>query len=221
MKLAQSLASHGLYLRGVAKLTKQELTRYDFPADKPSIALVGNIGSSYWASFTHSDEYLDGESQPLDRWSRRIAAEIASEHPVQSIFPFTGPPYYPFQQWAQRAEGLDQSPLGILIHPEYGLWHSYRFALLGEKFELDHSLPGASPCIACDAKPCTTRCPVGAISDQGYDAERCATYLRQNLRAVCHEQGCLARYACPVAPNLGYTQAQSAFHLRAFLVDFG
>ena len=28
-----------------------------------------------------------------------------------------------------RAEAVAPSPLGILIHPDYGLWHAYRGAL--------------------------------------------------------------------------------------------
>ena len=38
-------------------------------------------------------------------------------------------PWQPFQQWAMRAEGLKASPLGVLIHPDYGLWHGYRGAI--------------------------------------------------------------------------------------------
>ena len=29
-----------------------------------------------------------------------------------------------------RAEGLKPSPIGILMHPQFGLWHAYRGALL-------------------------------------------------------------------------------------------
>src|SRR4030095_137820 len=32
-------------------------------------------------------------------------------------------------RWAMRAEAVAPSPLGILIHPDYGLWHAYRGAL--------------------------------------------------------------------------------------------
>ena len=41
-----------------------------------------------------------------------------------ALFPFGGPPHFPFQQWARRAEPVHPSPIGLLIHPIYGLWHS-------------------------------------------------------------------------------------------------
>ena len=47
----------------------------------------------------------------------------------RSCTPRTGRPWLPFQQWARKAEPVHVSPLGVLIHPDYGLWHSYRGAL--------------------------------------------------------------------------------------------
>ena len=218
MKLAQRLGEYGLFLRGVARLSAHEIEAYGFPADKPELVLVGNIGSSYWPIFSQSAEFLDGAADPLDRWSQRVANEIAAELALQPVYPFAGPPYYPFQQWAQRAEALEQSPLGIMMHPEFGLWHSYRFALLGADFAaVREPVPAVSPCLGCDTRPCLQRCPVGAIDDNGYDVDRCAHYLLQTPRAECHARGCLARYACPVAAELSYAPEQGRFHLRAFL----
>ncbi len=134
------------------------------------------------------------------------------------LFPFTGPPYYPFQQWAQRAEGLAASPLGILIHPHYGLWHSYRFALLGADFGAPAAgVPVASPCVTCAGRPCLDACPVDAFDGRGYAVEACAEYLENTPAAACYDGGCLARLACPVAPELRYLPVQGRFHLRAFL----
>ena len=218
MNPSAALQAYGLFVRGVTRLSTAEIETYGFSGAKPALALVGNIGSSYWPVFSQSPEFLDGEADPLDRWSRRVAKAIAAELPVDPVYPFEGPPYYPFQQWAQHAEALEQSPIGVMIHPRYGLWHSYRFALLGADFEVDQSQSlGESPCISCDAKPCLHRCPVDAFDINGYDAERCASYLRQTPHAECHSSGCLARYACPVAPDLSYTAEQGQFHLQAFL----
>jgi hypothetical protein len=218
VKLARRLRDYGLYLRGSTRLDPQELEDYGFAAERPAIVLVGNIGSSYWPVFSESAEYLDGAAHPLDRWSRRIAEILAVEFSLAPVYPFEGPPFYPFQQWAQRAETLEQSPVGVMMHPEYGLWHSYRFALLGAEFEADQTpATAASPCVDCAAKPCLQRCPVAAFDETGYDVECCASYLQQTPLAECHALGCLARYACPVAPELRYIPAQGRFHLQAFL----
>lgn len=179
------------------------------------VALVGNTGSSYWPYFSQSSEFIDGDPDPLDRWSKRIAADIAVEFSVQPVFPSDGPPYFPFQRWAYRAEGLSASPLGILIHPHRGLWHSYRFALLCQLEPTQ--VADQSPCLDCASKACLSACPVDAISDRGYDVESCASYLIENPEAACQEQGCQARYACPIAPGYQYLAEQSQFHLKAFL----
>lgn len=219
MNLQDELEGHGLYLRGVTTLTDDELEQYALPRDKSAIALVGNTGSSYWSGFSQSPEYLDGSPDPLDRWSRRVADDIARHHPVTPLFPFAGPPYYPFQQWARRAEGIDASPLGILIHPRFGLWHSYRFALLGAAFDAAAPVaaPNASPCLACSGRPCLDTCPADAFDGRGYAVDACAGYLEDTPAAACHDGGCLARLACPVAPEMRYLPAQGRFHLRAFL----
>lgn len=218
MSLALRLRDHGLYLRGCAQLDAQEIEDYGFSGERPWIALVGNIGSSYWPVFSESAEYRDGAADPLDRWSRRIAQALAAEFPVTPVYPFEGPPYYPFQQWAHRAEALEQSPVGVMMHPEFGLWHSYRFALLGAEFEIEPTpVTTASPCLECADKPCLHRCPVDAFDESGYDVARCAGYLQQTPLAECHALGCLARYACPVATGLRYTPEQGRFHLQAFL----
>ena len=218
MKLDQRLREYGLFIQGLTRLSAEELETYQLSPAASALALVGNIGSSYWPFFSHSAEYADGAADPLDRWSRRIAETIAAEFALMPLYPFEGPPYYPFQRWAGRAEALEQSPVGVMMHPEYGLWHSYRFALLGAEIETDWApLKATSPCLECAAKPCLQRCPVDAFDGNGYDVERCADYLQQTPMAECHALGCLARYACPVAPELRYEPAQGRFHLQAFL----
>ncbi len=218
MNLGQRLHQYGLFARGVTRLSSAEIETWGFAADKPALLLAGNIGSSYWAIFSQSAEYLDGAADPLDRWSRRVASEIARELPVQPIFPFAGPPYYPFQQWAQRAESLDQSPIGVMMHPEFGLWHSYRFALLGAEFDPPEKPAQAeNPCLACADRPCLQRCPVDAYDGNGYDVDRCASFLLKTPQAECRSLGCLARGACPVANEFSYLPAQGKFHLDAFL----
>ena len=70
-------------------------------------------------------------ANPLDTWSREVIGAVAETFGARAVSP-SDRPYLPFQQWAMRAEGLRPSPLGILMHPQYGLWHAYRGALLFE-----------------------------------------------------------------------------------------
>ena len=223
--LEQTLKPFGLHLRGILELTQDEISDYEFNAGGrqdaqyiTSIALVGNIGSSLWPHFSQSPEYHDGQPDPLDRWSRRIAGAVAEEIDAIAIFPFEGPPYYPFLQWAKRAEVLHQSPLGMMIHPEFGLWHAYRFGLLLPQAaqRCSTALSGESPCLACQAQPCLHTCPVDAFSMSGYEVDKCASYLNQTPEAPCHQHGCQARNACPVGEAYRYNTPQHLFHLRAF-----
>lgn len=217
--IESTLHAWGLKLRGLLTLTDEEIKNYDFSikGQSHSLALIGNIGSSFWSEFTQSGEYQDGKADPLDRWSTRAAEDIAIKLGATALFPFQGPPYLPFQQWAKRAEGLHQSPLGLLIHPQYGLWHAYRFALLlPESVDYETTLPG-SPCESCIEQPCLNTCPVNAITTSGYDVEACAQYLIQNVEAQCYQKGCIARYSCPAGRKFRYVDQQSQFHLRAFI----
>jgi hypothetical protein len=217
--LAVNLGAYGLHLRGVLNLSREELKSLQIDVDGVvSIALVGNIGSSYWSEFSQSDEYQDGKPDPLDRWSRRVAEQVAKEIGASTIYPFEGPPYYPFLQWAKRAEPLNQSPMGLMIHSNYGLWHSYRFGLLLQSQVSDAlDISVESPCQTCAEQPCLRACPVDAFSASGYDVDSCATHLKTTADAGCHQQGCLARNACPVGEAFRYESAQHTFHLRAFL----
>ncbi len=217
--LAVKLEAYGLHLRGVLTVPAEELKSLRFEVDSDiTIALVGNIGSSYWPVFSQSCEYRDEKPDPLDRWSRRVAEQVAKAIGASAIYPFEGPPYYPFLQWAKRAEPLSQSPMGLMIHPKYGLWHSYRFGLLLSEAQADTaSVSVESPCLNCDGQPCLHRCPVDAFSNGSYDVDSCAAYLRQTSDARCHQEGCLARNACPMGEAYRYESAQHTFHLRAFL----
>lgn len=217
-QLQKALREHGLFVRGVTRLSRDEIETWALDGECTELALVGNIGSSYWPQFSQSPEFSDGAANPLDRWSRRVASGIARKLSLRPIYPFEGPPYFPFQQWAKRAEGLEQSPIGVMMHPEFGLWHSYRFALLGSGLAGQTTqLSAASPCLGCVDKPCLHTCPVDAFDAAGYAVERCADFLHDRPQADCHRLGCMARNACPVAIDLRYVPAQGSFHLRAFL----
>ena len=219
-QLNDELSRCGLALRGIAPLSTEQQSEYGLNA--AAVALVGNVGPGMWPVFSSSPEYHDGLAHPLDRWSQRVAAEMTERFGLQAVFPFRGPPYLPFQRWASLAEALEASPLGLLMHPEYGLWHAYRFALLLPELDTSESDSLAQPaktqpiCSSCSVRPCLSTCPAQAISAAGYDVAACMQYLESDRDASCHRQGCMARAACPQAPASRYEDAQSCFHLKAF-----
>ncbi len=152
-----------------------------------TILLLGWAGPSHWPEFTATQEYRDGAPSPLDRWSRRVVGALAETFGAMPLFPFGGPEFLPFLRWAQRAEPVHPSPIGLLIHPDHGLWHNWRGALaFPTRLALPPQEPRPSPCATCATRRC--------ITHQDLDA---------------------ARRACPIGTP--YSDAQQEFHRAAFL----
>ena len=218
--LAAELAQFGFILRGgFTAAAGDGLPRLPDGRLAASVLLVGNAGGAMWRAFAAGRSADSDGQNPLDDWTRTRMEPIAAKFGAMAVFPFGGPPWLPFQRWAVRADSVHPSPLGILIHPRYGLWHAYRAALI---FAEDLNLPtraedGASPCSTCIAKPCLSTCPVGAFSAEGYDVPACAGHLRGPSGGDCRDGGCLARRACPVGRDYAYPPDEGAFHIAAFL----
>jgi hypothetical protein len=182
-----------------------------------TVVLVGVVGGRCWDAFQAAEESRQSP-HPLDRWSRRVVTGLAAELGAEALFPFGGPPFLPFLRWARRAEAVHPSPIGPLIHPDYGLWHAYRGALaFAECLDLPPADQRPSPCDSCADKPCLTTCPVAAFSQTGYDVPACIGHLLGDSGGDCLGGGCLARRACPVGVAFQYPPAQMGFHMRAFL----
>jgi hypothetical protein len=208
-----ALAAHGLISRGWFVLMDGEAQGYR------SALLVGQAGASIWP---HVQGWLGDQPEevdhPIDQWTRVTLDIVAAGFGARAAFPFERP-YWPFQRWAQRAERLKPSPLGILMHPEYGLWHAYRGALL---FEAEIAAPVvAEPihlCDLCVGKPCLSACPTGAWSVAGFDRDACMEHLHGANGAACMSGGCLARNACPESARFRYPPEVQAHH-QAFFRD--
>ncbi|MBE0615883.1 MAG: hypothetical protein IH604_19605 [Burkholderiales bacterium] len=184
-------------------------------ADRPArtLVLAGNAGPQMWRAF---DAARAGSAMTLDQWSERVLRELAARLGGHAVFPFERP-YLPFQRWAMRAEPCHASPLGLLIHPDYGLWHGYRGALLFDAaIELPPPDRRASPCASCMDKPCLSACPAGAFDGKSYDVPACARLLVTAPEPACMGIGCLPRHACPVGRDYRYSSAQARFHMSAF-----
>ena len=179
-----------------------------------TLLLVGPEGGpGFWALFETSSERRDGASDPLDRWSERVLGTLAVRFGATALFPFGGPPWWPFAAWARASGEAWESPVGLLVHARLGLFASYRGALAFPD-RLPVPTPVTRPCDTC-AAPCRAACPVGALGAAGYDVPACHAFLDTGPGRACLTRGCAVRRACPVGAGLR-PDAQSAFHMTAF-----
>lgn len=213
-----ALAPTGLVFRGAFHPRAEDgVPALATGAAPGTLALVGNVGPAMWRSFTREPRD-PAAPHALDEWSRRVVSALAARLGAEAIFPFGGPPWLPFQRWAQRAEPVYPSPIGPLIHPDYGLWHAYRGALaFAARLELPPRDRRPSPCETCRERPCLDTCPVAAFTPQGYDVPRCIDHVVSPAGDDCAGLGCRARRACPVGQSYHYQPAQARFHMTAFV----
>jgi hypothetical protein len=223
-RLDALLAVQGLMRRGVVRFAAGEAApEFGDGRKAAAVVLVGVTGDAMWPRFSawREAEGDGGGADPLDRWSEEVLDDIAGQLGALALYP-SREPYQPFQSWAMRAEGLKASPLGLLIHPVFGLWHSFRGALAFAEWDdegADNAVAcsgAAHPCDDCADKPCLSACPVGAVSLDGFNVISCRGYLASKEgQAGCMTAGCLARDACPVGAAHRYPQAQVRFHMQA------
>ncbi len=215
--ILRAVAATGLALRGGFHPTPEEgLPPLPGGEAAQTVLLLGMVGHGAWQAFIRSPERRRAH-HPFDAWTRRVVSELAPRLGAAPLFPFDGPPYWPFQRWAMRAEPVAPSPLGILIHPDYGLWHAYRAALLfREAIALPPREERARPCDRCADRPCLSACPVDAFTGSSYRVDRCAAHIGAPEGAMCMEEGCRARDACPVGRAYRYPPEQVRFHMKAF-----
>jgi hypothetical protein len=217
-EIAAALAASGLIFRGSFGFGDNEMAPAG-PSGAPakSVLLVGQAGAAPWPHFQRwLGQQAKDIANPLDTWSRDVIGVVAKESGARAVSP-SDRPYLPFQQWAMRAEGLKPSPLGVLMHPRYGLWHAYRGALLVED---ELSLPEVHEEIhRCDTsvdKPCLKSCPVDAYSTEGFAHQACLAHVRGADGEACRSGGCIDRNACPYGKAYRYSAEVQAFHMAAF-----
>ncbi|MCO5065544.1 MAG: hypothetical protein M9924_14180 [Rhizobiaceae bacterium] len=215
--ILRGLADSGLSLRGGFNLEPGEECPPG-PSGRPAraVLLVGNVGAAFWSHFVRwREQQAQAVANPLDSWSRMVIGAAAREAGARAVLP-NDRPFAPFQQWAMRAEHLRPSPLGILMHPEFGLWHAYRGALLfDEPLEIETASQHPHPCDGCAEKPCLTACPVSAHGLHGFAYRQCLDHVRGDGHR-CREEGCLDRNACPAGTDFRYPATTQRFFMEAF-----
>jgi hypothetical protein len=208
--IAARLAAERLEVLGGFAVTAGE----GLPAGTRTLLLIGPAEPGFWAHFTAGPEWNDGAPDPVDRWSRRVIGRLACDLGAKALFPFGGPPWHPFYQWALRCGTAWESPVRLLVHARQGLFFSARGALaLKEVVEMPEA--GRPPCESCTL-PCLTACPAGALTGAGYDVPACHSFLDTPEGRDCLTGGCLVRRACPVSQSYARLPEQSAYHMGQF-----
>lgn len=183
------------------------------PGDAAFMILIGNAGPEMFRRFARE---RDPARDLMDDWTRATVDRMATDLDARAVYPFDTPPL-PFLTWARKAGAGHISPLGLNIHPDPGLWHAYRAALLFPvAFDLPRKPVGAHPCESCEGKPCLSTCPASAFDGATYDVAACGQHVLSPRGERCMTGGCLARLACPVGRRYVYEPAQLQFHMRAF-----
>ena len=128
------------------------------------VILIGNAGPDMFRRFARE---RDPDRDTLDDWTRDVVSRLAVDVGARAVYPFDTPPQ-PFLTWARRGGAGHVSPLGLNIHPTYGLWHAYRAALLFPVvFDLPPPSPGRHPCESCAGTPLPDRLPRHGLRRHG------------------------------------------------------
>ncbi|AHD08137.1 hypothetical protein [Phaeobacter gallaeciensis] len=226
IRLQNAAEKLGLDIYGSLHPSHAEMSRFpgaSWPVDAAPSTQHGTLillgtAPSFWTHFGGSPEAQDGATDPVDRWSRRVITALAAAWQATPAFPFTGPPYAPFVDWALATGRCFTSPSQMLVHDRYGMMISFRGALyFTTPFDLPPPPRAEAPCLTCDTRPCVTTCPVAALNDGGpYDLEACHDHLDSPEGTSCLSAGCLARRACPLSAGADRLPAQTAHHMRYF-----
>lgn len=214
--IARSLDGTGLFYRGGFHPGPDDgVPRLADGGRAGTVVLIGNAGSAMWRAFTAA--VPDRMSpNPLDNWLNPILESVADRLGATLVLPNRGPDFPPIQDWAMRAEPVYRSPIGIMIHPDYGLWHVYRAALLlKDRIALPPRPDAANPCDSCANRPCLKVCPADAFKPDRFDAQACVGHVDSAAGTNCQERGCLARRTCPVGRDHAYPKEAGAFHMAA------
>jgi hypothetical protein len=179
--------------------------------DYQRLVLLGHAGKSFWQALS---EFGFSSDDPVDYYSLRMSKRLVHDYFGNAGYLplYPGDYLIPLQQLGALAGWHHPSPLGIGINTRYGLWFAYRTAFL-----IDCALPltvpvaGPSPCASCVDKPCISACPAAAVKHpQAFDVISCIDF-RLAPDSSCRAQ-CLARLACPVAPEHRYSAEQIHYH---------
>ncbi len=148
-----------------------------------TLILVGMGGGKF---FNKNAAHFLKTKNPMDDTAKDFIIkklDLSIDH-IHSIYPDSNY-HFPLQKLSRELGISKMSPLGIDIHPRFGLWFSFRFVFIYPELELSiNSLEFISPCESCVEKKCLR-------SGQSFTE---------------------ARLSCPFKSEERYSDAQILFH---------
>ncbi len=220
--LRSELAGIGLNAFGVADPARWDVSagrerqaQHLLPGTR-SILVFGSGGPALWNALLDDlrahPEHLCEEAHPLDAYARR-AVSRADSHlggARRRWFFASGDAelHLDFRMLADLAGLGGRSRMGLLLHPEFGLWLGLRAACFtdlalpfSQRIEVD-------PCVGCPA-PCITTCPGDAFVDGAWSVDRCSAFHEASRRC---DSSCDARGACPKGAEHHYGPEELVYH---------
>ncbi len=184
------------------------------------VLLLAHGGKQLWRAMEQANAF--DVDDPVDTFSvettRYFLETYLGNPPSQLLYPVAGI-NIPLQQLGALAGWHQPSPLGIGMNVEFGLWWAYRTAVYirADLPIIKQALPELSTCGQCVDKTCVLACPATAVhAAEPLNFPACMA-LRLRPQSICADQ-CVARRACPIAPEHEYTAAQMAHHYGSSLV---
>lgn len=167
----------------------------------------------YWQSMKQDPGVNVEEPDPVDNYTMRAAGSVFGNDAI-IVYPVNR--RIPLRALGKLAGWHHDSPLGLGIHPVFGLWFAYRAVIMSRAdftpLEDEFDGEAGSPCESCRDKPCITACPASAAIESGFEVQRCSDY-RVELDSPCQFR-CISRLACPVGRAHRYVPDQMAYHYR-------
>jgi len=181
-----------------------------------SVIVFANGGTALWNSFlsdiTQHPNHLSQHQHPFDDFVHRLILNSDPNPPQTRRWircAENEETFVDMRPLAQEAGIGSHSHMGMLIHPEYGLWVGIRAILLTTEYIKPSALPMQSPCSTCTEKPCIYSCVGNAVSQEGWDIQRCAdTHLSSTQ---CHHR-CASRLSCPIGHQHRHSIIQHQYH---------
>ncbi len=220
--LRSELADIGLNAFGVADPARWDATAgAERQAERllpgtRAILVFGSGGPTLWnaliADLGAHPEHLSAEAHPLDAYVRRAVEQVdLGLGGVRRRWFFAAADaelHLDFRMLADLAGLGGRSRMGLVLHPEFGLWLGLRAACF-----VDQAVPLSAaieedPCAGCPA-PCIPACPGDAFVDGAWSVDRCAAFHAASRRCA---SSCDARSACPKGAEHRYGPDETVYH---------